>query len=231
MSIEVINDRIFAADVSNSIHVIRLNRADGQFHVICDDFVQRYMSAMLVLDYNTVIGADKFDNLFVLRVPSEVREEQSSTGESTLGSGGLRLGPDTAYILGKNHKFDLVSSFHVGETVTSLQKVVLSPGAAEVIMYSTLSGSVGVLYPFSSKREYENLLALENQIRNEIHTSLVGRDHMQFRSFYLPVKAVVDGDLVCSFAKLKSRSDIASNVGKNVNEVLKLIEDIQNRIT
>ena len=231
VSIEVINDRIFAADVSNSVHVLRLNRADGQIHVVCDDFVQRYMSAMLVLDYNTVIGADKFDNVFVLRVPTEVREEQSSTGESTLGSGGLRLGPDTAYILGKNNKFDLVCSFHVGETVTSLQKVVVSPGAAEVIMYSTLSGSVGALYPFNSKREYETFLALENQMRNEMHTSLIGRDHMQFRSFYLPVKAVVDGDLVSGFSKMKNREDIAKNVGKDVNEVLRLIEDIQNRIT
>jgi splicing factor 3B subunit 3 len=186
---------------------------------------------MLVLDYNTVVGADKFDNIFVLRIPPEVRDEQSSTGESTLGSGGLRLGPDTAYILGKNHKFDLVSSFHVGETVTSLQKVVMSPGAAEVIMYSTLSGSIGVMYPFSSKREYETLLALENQMRNEMHTSLLGRDHMQFRSYYLPVKAVVDGDLIASFARMKNRAEIAANVGKNVNEVMKIIEDLQNRIT
>jgi splicing factor 3B subunit 3 len=231
INIQVFNDRIFAADVGNSIHVLRLNRADGQLHVICDDSIQRYMTCMLVLDYNTVIGADKFDNIFVYRIPSEVREEQSSTGESTLGSGGLRLGPDTAYILGKTHKFDMINSFHLGETVTSMQKVVMSVGASEVILYTTLSGSIGILYPFTSKKEYETFLGLETQIRNDMHASLVGRDHMQFRSYYLPVKGVVDGDLIQSFTNLKNRDELASNLGKTSSELIKMIEAIQDRVT
>ena len=231
MNIQVINDRIFAADIHNSVHVLRLNKVDGQLYVVCDDTVQRYMSAMLAVDYNTVIGADKFDNLFVNRIPPEVRDQQAGTGESLLGSGGLRLGPDTAYILGKNHKFDPENQFHLGETVTSLHRVVMSSGATEVVMWSTLSGSIGVMYPFISKKEYEVFLALENHMRSAVGTSLTGRDHCSFRSFYLPVKGVIDGDLISSFRHCKNKESIAEAVGKSVNEIEKIIEEIQNRIT
>jgi splicing factor 3B subunit 3 len=186
---------------------------------------------MLALDYNTVVGADKFDNLFANRVPIEVREDSAGTGEATLGSGGLRLGPDTAYILGKNHKLDPLNQFHLGETVTALQKTSLSPGSSQVVLYSTLSGALGVLYPFLTKKEYELFLGLESHMRSALGSSLVGRDHCAFRSYYLPAKGVVDGDLVSSFAKLPNKAQIAQLVGKSVNEIEKMIEEIHNRIT
>ena len=231
VSVQVIGDRIFAADTHNSIHVIKLNKVDGQMYVVCDDTLPRYVSSMLLLDYNTVMGADKFDNLFVNRIPVEVREDQAGTGEAMVGSGGLRLGPDTTYILGKNHKFEPVNQFHVGETITSLQKVTLAPGASEVVLYSTLSGAIGVLYPFASKKEYDTFLALETHLSNALGTSLVGRDHAAFRGYYLPSKGVVDGDLVAAFSKLPNKADVAQRVGKSVNEIEKMIEEIRNRIT
>ena len=231
VSLQVVNDRIFAADVFNSIHVLKLNKTDGQLYVVCDDIGQRYMTSMLALDYNSVLGGDKFDNLFLSRVPVEVREQQAGTGESTMGSGGMRLGPDTAYILGKTHKLEPVANFHLGETITSLQKVTMSTGASEVVMWSTLSGAVGVLYPFLSKKEYELFLGLEMHMTNAAGTSLVGRDHRSFRSYYLPVKGVVDGDLIAGFSKCHNKTDIAKLVGKSVNEIEKIIEEIHNRIT
>jgi splicing factor 3B subunit 3 len=231
VNLQVVGDRIFAADAFNGVHVIRLSKVDGQMYVVCDDTLPRYMSAMLMLDYNTVLGADKFDNIFVSRIPVEVREDQAGTGEAMVGSGGLRLGPDTTYILGKNHKFEPVNHFHVGETVTSLQKISLAPGAAEVVIYSTLSGGIGVLYPFASKKEYNLVLALETHMSNAMGTSLTGRDHAAFRGYYLPAKAVVDGDLIASFTKLPAKADVAELTGKSVNEIEKLIEEIRNRIT
>lgn len=230
-SIQVVKDRIFAADVFNSILVLKLNKVDGQLFVVCDDIGPRYVSAMLALDYNTVIGGDKFDNIFANRIPIEVREDSAGTGEATLGSGGLRLGPDTSYILGKNHKLEPVNHFHLGELVTSMQKTCLSPGSSEVILYSTINGSIGALYPFLTKKEYELFLGLESHMRNALGSSLVGRDHCAFRSYYLPTKGVVDGDLVAGFSKLPNKSQIAQLVGKSVNEIEKIIEEIHNRIT
>lgn len=41
--------------------------------------------------------------------------------------------------------------FHVGEVVTCLQKTTLVPGGAEVLLYSTINGSIGALLPFKSR--------------------------------------------------------------------------------
>lgn len=221
-SIQIVKDRIFVSDTHQSVHVLKLNKVDGQMFVIADDMMQRYMSCMLLLDYNTVVGADKFDNIFVSRVPAEVREEQ--VGESS-----LRLGPDTNYILGKCHKLELVNQFHVGELVTSMHKVALAPGASEVILYTTLNGSIGILYPFSSKKEYELFLSLESNLRTS--SSLVGRDHAAFRGYYLPAKGVVDGDLIAELRTRPDRAAIAAVVGKTVSELEKAVEEIRNRVT
>lgn len=45
---------------------------------------------------------------------------------------------------------DVMSNFHVGEVVTSLQKSTLIPGGSESLVYTTLSGSIGILVPFTS---------------------------------------------------------------------------------
>jgi splicing factor 3B subunit 3 len=221
-NIQVFKDRIFASDTHQSVHVLKLNKVDGQLSVVCDDALQRYMSCMLLLDYNTIVGGDKFENIFVGRVPAEVREQQ-------IGSSSLRLGPDTHYIQGKTAKLELVNHFHVGDIVTSLHKVSLAPGASEVVLYSTLSGSIGLLYPFASKKEYELFLSLESNLRST--SSLIGRDHAAFRGYYLPAKGVIDGDLIADFYGHQDRANIASVLGKTVGEVEKAIEEIRNRIT
>lgn len=39
----------------------------------------------------------------------------------------------------------------MGETVLSLQKATLIPGGSESLVYTTLSGGVGMLVPFTSR--------------------------------------------------------------------------------
>lgn len=39
------------------------------FFDIADDVLSRYITATAILDYHTIIGADKFENIFVSRVP------------------------------------------------------------------------------------------------------------------------------------------------------------------
>lgn len=45
---------------------------------------------------------------------------------------------------------EVISNFHIGETVLSLQKATLIPGGSESLVYVTLSGTVGVLVPFTA---------------------------------------------------------------------------------
>lgn len=46
---------------------------------------------------------------------------------------------------------DLLAAFYVGDTITSLQKTSLVPGASDCIIYTTIGGSIGILVPFISK--------------------------------------------------------------------------------
>ncbi|RYG52513.1 hypothetical protein EON66_09690 [archaeon] len=72
---------------------------------------------------------------------------------------------------------------------------------------------------------------LELYLRNE-SLSLCGRDHLSFRSYYIPVKDVVDGDLCEAFNALppaKQRT-IAADLDRTPADVAKKLEDIRNKI-
>ena len=57
---------------------------------------------------------------------------------------------DRGRLNGASQKADVLANFHVGETVTSLQRATLIPGGSESLVYTTLSGGVGIIVPFTS---------------------------------------------------------------------------------
>ena len=75
-------------------------------------------------------------------------------------------------------------------TVRSLrrvQKATLIPGGSESLVYTTISGTIGVLVPFTSHEDMDFFQHLEMHMRSE-NAPLCGRDHLSFRSYYFPVK-------------------------------------------
>ena len=61
------------------------------------------------------------------------------------------------------------------------------------------------------------------------NVSLIGRDHMSYRSYYAPVKSVVDGDLCEAFGLLPypKQQSIANDLDRTVGEVLKKLEQLR----
>ena len=57
---------------------------------------------------------------------------------------------DRGVLSGASQKVEIISNFHVGELVMSLQKATLIPGGSEALVYTTLSGGIGMLVPFTS---------------------------------------------------------------------------------
>lgn len=45
---------------------------------------------------------------------------------------------------------DVLCTYHIGEIILSLQKTTLIPGGSESLVYTTLSGGIGMLVPFTS---------------------------------------------------------------------------------
>eukprot|EP00877_Chromochloris_zofingiensis_P000800 jgi/Chrzof1/10720/Cz05g09290.t1 len=224
-SLHTIGSRIYAADVQESLHYLKYKKADNQFYCFADDVHPRYITTALPVDYDTVAAADKFGNLFVARLPADIsaQVEEDPTGG--------KLASQLGKLGGAPHKLENVVQFHVGDTITSLQRAVMQPGGTEVIVYGTIMGTIGALYPFTSREDVDFFSHLEMHLRQE-HPPLAGRDHMSYRSAYFPVKDVVDGDLCSQFpamAVAKQRA-VAQELERTPGEVLKKLEDARNKI-
>ncbi|KAG2485365.1 hypothetical protein HYH03_015856 [Edaphochlamys debaryana] len=225
VSITVQGPRIYVGDAQESVHMMRYKKADNAFYIFADDIAPRYLTSLLPLDYDTVAAGDKFGNLVVLRLPKEASqqvEDDPTGGKMAAASGRLNGAP---------HKLEEVVKFHVGDTITSLQRAEMQAGGQEVLIYSTVMGAIGVLYPFTNREDVDFFSHLEMHLRQE-HPPLSGRDHLGFRSAYFPVRACVDGDLCGQFASIpvKKQQMIAESMDRTTGEVLKKLEDIRNKI-
>lgn len=174
--------RVFVADIREGFHVLKYNAAENNFSVLADMIVPRYVTCGEVLDQYTMMGADKFDNVFCLRIPASAVSDKIEVDTSA-----LKMRGDTNYITGQTHKLERLCEFHVGDLPIAMQKCLLTPGASEIVLFGTILGGLGALMPLSSIKEIELLQHLEMLMRNE-DMSIVGRDHAFFRSAYFPVR-------------------------------------------
>ena len=129
---------------------------------------------------------------------------------------------------GAPYKLQDVANFHVGDTVTAIDRCALQPGGREFLLYGTVMGEIGALFPVTSSEELEFFSHLEMHMRQE-SPPLCGRDHMSFRSSYFPVKHVVDGDLCEEFQALAPARQrrVAEELDRSPGEVLKKLEDLR----
>jgi splicing factor 3B subunit 3 len=223
-SIKAFGDRIYVSDLMESIIYVKYRRSENSLVIFADDLTPRLATSFTLLDYDTVCGADKFGNIFVLRLPSSVSDDvDNPTGSRLLWDSGL--------LNGAANKLDLMAQAHLGEVITSMHKTPLVPGGAEAVIYVTTLGSVGALLPSQTREDKDFFSHLEMHMRQE-YSSLTGRDHMSYRSYFGPVKEVVDGELCELFSSLPSdvQKSIASNLDRSPGEVLKKLEDTRNRL-
>jgi len=219
------NHRDSDVHVQESIHYVKYKRSENQLYIFADEAVPRWLTSIAVLDYDTVAGADKFGNVFVSRLPSQVSDEIE---EDPTGS---KLKVDQGYLNGAPHKLEDLIEYYVGDTISSIQKLSLVPGGAEALVYSTMMGSIGALIPFTSREDVDFFSHLEMHLRQQ-HPPLCGRDHISYRSYYFPVKNVIDGDLCEQFALVdpEKQRQIASELDRSPMEVMKKLEDLRNKI-
>lgn len=93
-------------------------------------------------------------------------------------------------------------------------------------------GTIGALIPFVSRRSKNTFFLLEMEMRKEGNLHFK-RDHIAFRSYFSPVKEVIDGDLCERFGSLPSAKQkaVAREVlDRTPAEVQKLLEDFRNSI-
>ena len=177
---------------------------------------------MCILDYDTVAAADKFGNVFVLRLPEGSNDELEA-------SSGSRLMWDQGLLNGAPTKLELLTHYYLGEAVTSLQKKSFVDGGQDVVVATTITGGVFAFVPLTSKEDVTFYQHLEMYLRQE-HVNFCQRDHLSYRSFFQPVKNTIDGDLCERFGSLPfaKQKEFAADVDRTVAEVMKKLEDTRN---
>lgn len=222
--VDYIDNRIVVSDIRRSVVFVVFKPAINLLVPLADDPVPRAITCMTMLDYNTVVCGDRFGNLAVLRIPedaSEIADEDETA---------VFLRSEPSYLNGAPHKVVLLNHFYTGEVITSIQLASLVPASSspEVVVYSGLQGTIGALMPILSRNEFDFFTSLESSMRQH-NPSLVGRDHLSFRSYYNPVKYVIDGDLIEQYSALDSniKEKVADDLDRSVNEVEGKIVDMR----
>merc|ERR1712216_544824 len=223
-TLDAIGDRVIVGDVQESFFYCKYHRSENRITTFADYSCPRWITASCLLDYDTMVGADKFGNIFISRLPEKINDDLEEDPTAFAGkTGGL--------LNGAPHKVDHIIQYHVGETVTSVQRCTLVPGGVDVIVYATIMGGIGVLLPFASREDVDFFQHLEMHMRAQAPPA-TGRDHMGYRSYYFPVKDVVDGDLCEQFMSLLPdfQGKISQELDRTPAEVGKKLEELRNRI-
>jgi len=220
--------RIYAGDLQESVHVLKYKPEEIQLYIFADDVLNRWLTNFCLLDHDTYAGVDKFENIFVNRLPIGCEDDAEDDPTAT------KFKWENGYLNGAAFKTESVCQFYIGEVATCITKTqlnTLSGANSEIILFGTTNGSLGALIPFETKEEIDFFVHLEMYLRIEAQP-LCGRDHVTFRSSYVPVKDVVDGDLCEQFAHLEFNKQrvLADEMDRTPPEVLKKLENIRNKI-
>ena len=223
--IQVSGTRIYVGDLHESFHFLKYKRQENQLIIFADDAIPRHLSAQVVLDYDTIAGGDKFGNVFVCRLPSEVSDECIEN------PAGNRMLWDTGIMNGAPNKLEQIVQFHLGQVVTSLKRTTLIPGGTQVLLYSTVLGTIGACIPLTTQEDIEFYSHLETLLRQE-YPSPTGRDHLSYRSYFIPVKSATDGDLCEQFLQLslEKQQKLAKEMDRTPIEISKKLEDLRNHL-
>ncbi|KEH44503.1 splicing factor 3B subunit-like protein [Medicago truncatula] len=225
VSIQTYRDRIYVGDIQESFHYCKYRRDENQLYIFADDCVPRWLTASYHIDFDTMAGADKFGNIYFVRLPQDVSDEIE---EDPTGG---RIKWEQGKLNGAPNKVEEIVQFHVGDVISCLQKASLIPGGGECILYGTVMGSIGALHAFTSRDDVDFFSHLEMHMRQD-NPPLCGRDHMAYRSAYFPVKDVIDGDLCEQFPTLPMdlQRKIADELDRTPGEILKKLEEVRNKI-
>jgi splicing factor 3B subunit 3 len=225
MSIQVQGERIYVGDMAESVHYVKYKKQENQLVIFADETNPRWTTACCPVDYDTMAGVDKFGNFFVTRLSSEVSDEveDDPTGD--------RLKWNSSVLNGAPHKLDTLTNYHVGEVCNTVAKARLAQTGIEPVIYTTVMGGIGAVFGFVNREDVDFFTHLEMHMRTE-NPPLCGRDHLSFRSYYWPVKDVIDGDLCEQYTSLEPSKQrrIAEELDRSSSEVLKKLEDMRNRL-
>ncbi|KAK6202885.1 CPSF A subunit region-domain-containing protein [Scheffersomyces amazonensis] len=225
-------NRIVIGDGNNSIVFAKFDIDENKFIPFADDTRKRQIISLTTLDYDTVIAGDKFGNIFVLRINESISKQSDEDWNL------LKYKDD--YLNGSGSRLKCISEIYIADTITCLIRGTISGGGGgsgggqDSIIYTGLQGSIGVLMPLATKQEVVFLQKLEIILRKYYDSNgynLLGREHLKFRSYYNPVKNVIDGDLIEKYHELSAgiQIQISRELDRSPKDIEKKIAELRSR--
>ncbi|KAJ9222055.1 hypothetical protein DTO169C6_5684 [Paecilomyces variotii] len=217
--------RIVVSDVQESVTYVVYKYQENRLIPFVDDSISRWTTCTTMVDYETVAGGDKFGNIWFLRCPAKVSEESDEDGS------GAHLIHERPYLQGTPNRLELMVHFYTQDIPTSIQKTQLVAGGRDVLVWTGLQGTLGMFVPFVSREDVDFFQSLEMQLAAQ-NPPLAGRDHLIYRSYYVPVKGVIDGDLCETYFLLPNDKKlmIAGELDRSVREIERKISDMRTRV-
>lgn len=220
-TLQAAGDRAYVGDLLQSMQFVRYDSTANRLILVANDRTPRPITCQELLDLNTVAVGDKFGNVSVLRLP------RGADGGAVDTTGARALWDASRE--SATPKLDALAQYHVGEVVTGMTRASLVAGGSESLIYVTVTGRVGALVPFVSRDDVEFYSQLEGLLRTDVARP-TGREPQAYRSYYAPVKHVIDGDLTDAYNALgyEEQKRIAEKLDRTVGEVVKKLEDTRN---
>lgn len=263
------NERVAVGDIRESATLFLLDKSKNVFVPIADDVVKRHVTTLAFLDSSTILGGDKFGNLWSLRLGKEHEELISQCFPYAIErlKQHSSLKKNAPNIMECPFKLSLMNMFYVNDIPMNIHVLdSLQMSDRPAIIYSGLQGTIGCLSPLLSRAEITSFnsiqsmmseaddrfffksendvssnsppqedldLGLSDRIQNDIaegSCSIVGRDHLKYRSYYAPVRNIIDGDLCERFMSLSSTEQrflCSESKTLNPDMIVKNINDIR----
>ncbi|KAF5543008.1 pre-mRNA-splicing factor rse-1 [Fusarium mexicanum] len=222
VSLNAQGNRLVVGDLQHGVTMVTYDHKHQRLIPFVDDTVTRWTTCTEIVDHESVVGGDKFGNLWVVRCPEKASQEADE--------GGNRFINAKNHLRGAPTRFDTVAHFFTQDIPTSITKTNLVVGGQDVLVWSGLQGTIGVLIPFVTRKDADFFHKLEVRMRAE-NPSLVGRDHLMYRGYYVPAKGLIDGDLCERFRLLpmEKKQRIAGDLDRTVMEVERKISEARTR--
>ncbi len=214
VSLQTQGNRVIVGDVQQSISYVAYKPENNKLIPFVDDAINRWTTCTAMVDYESVAGGDRFGNVWILRCPEKVSVESDEPGSE------VHLMHQREYLHGAPNRLSLMAHFYTQDLPTSITKTSLVVGGQEVLLWSGIQGTIGVLIPFLSREDVDFFQTLESHMRSD-DPPLAGRDHLMYRSYYVPVKGIIDGDLCERFSLLPNdkKQSIAGELDRSVREI------------
>ncbi|KAK4227715.1 Pre-mRNA-splicing factor rse1 [Podospora fimiseda] len=224
VSLQTQGNRIVVGDVQQGVTYVVYKAESNKLLPFVDDTINRWTTCLTMVDYESVAGGDKFGNVWILRAPERPSQESDEPGSE------IQLVHARSYLHGAPNRLNCMAHFYTQDLPTSIVKTNLVVGGQDVLVWSGIQGTVGVLVPFVNREDVDFFQSLESHLRAE-DAPLAGRDHLIYRGYYVPVKGVIDGDLCERFSLLPNdkKQMIAGELDRSVREIERKISDIRTR--